>query len=312
MARPGLTQHRKFRRLARALDSEPLALGCLEFLWETCYQNGDDYLGDVLDVEAAAHWDGEQEKLCTALLTAGGDGNHGFIDELDDRPGHYRCHDLFDHAPRYVSRRLQKEMEREANGVSISEIRAAAGRKGAAVTNSKRTANVGKESANGQQFVVTPAPAPAPAPIESKPSSSELEGSSDQVRAKDKIKTQHLPSREASQLAALLKTEMLLNSPTHKITQAQERKWGRTADLMLRLDHRTPEQIAEVIRWAQHDTFWMTNILSMEKLRKQFGQLSLKMRANGGSSALVKLPDNYVSVSEKMRAAERRAPQGVA
>lgn len=55
MARPGLTQHPKFRRLARLLGSAPLALGCLELMWEVCYQNGDPLLGDAVDVEAAAH-----------------------------------------------------------------------------------------------------------------------------------------------------------------------------------------------------------------------------------------------------------------
>ena len=302
MARPGLTQHRKFRRLARAVGSEPLTLGCLEFLWETCYQNGDDYLGDALDVEAAAHWDGEQGKLCTALLTAGGDGNRGFIDELDGRPGHYRCHDLFDHAPRYVSRRLQKEMEREAAGVSISEIRAAAGRKGAAITNSKRAAHVGNESANGRHFAVTPAPAPAPAPVESKPSSSELEGSSDQARGVSKNEPPHQPSKEACQLAVLLKSEILRNNANHRVTQAQERQWVITADRMLRWDNRTFAQVSAVIQWAQHDDFWMANVLCMDKLRKQFDQLLLKMRANGRSADLVKLPADYVSASEKIRA----------
>lgn len=162
MARPGATQHRKFLRLARTLGSEPLALGCLEFMWKACYENGDEYLGDALDVEAAAHWDGEQGKLCAALFAAGGDGNHGFIDELEDRPGHYRCHDLFDHAPTYVSRRLRKEVEREQKGTTIAELRATAGRKGAVVTNSKRRQAVSKRSANEQQNAATPAPAPAP------------------------------------------------------------------------------------------------------------------------------------------------------
>jgi hypothetical protein len=144
-----------------------------------------------------------------------------------------------------------------------------------------------------------------------KTSSSELEGSSDQATAPTRKETANSTSREASRLAGLLKAEILRNSPNHKITQAQERRWNHTADLMLRLDHRTPEQIAEVIRWAQHDDFWRTNILSMEKLRKQFDQLSLKMRANGGSAALVKLPDTYISASERIRT-ERRAQQEVA
>jgi hypothetical protein len=112
MARPGLTQHRKFLRLARTLGSELLALGALEFMWAACYQNGDEYLGDALDVESGAHWDGERGKLCDALLAAGGDGNSGFIEELKDRPGHYSVHDLFENAPAYVTRRRTQEMER--------------------------------------------------------------------------------------------------------------------------------------------------------------------------------------------------------
>jgi len=144
-----------------------------------------------------------------------------------------------------------------------------------------------------------------------KPSLSELKGSSDQATAPTRKETANQPSREASRLAGLLKAEIVRNSPNHKITQAQERQWSDTADLMLRLDHRTPEQIAEVIRWAQHDDFWRTNILSMEKLRKQFDQLSMKMLANGRSADLVKLPTDYVSASERIRT-ERRAQQEVA
>jgi hypothetical protein len=175
MARPGLTQHRKFLRLARTLGSAPLALGCLELMWEKCYLNGEAYLGDAVDVEAAAQWPGESGALCRALLEAGGEGNAGFIEEIQDRPGHFEVHDLFDHAPRYVGKRLTREIERKEKGANLSEIRAAAGRRGAEVTNGKRAASSqqvdGKRSAtcrenpaNGQQIAATPAPAPAPAP----------------------------------------------------------------------------------------------------------------------------------------------------
>src|SRR5215831_4700111 len=108
MARPGLTKHRKFLRLARVVGSVPLALGHLELLWEKCYESGDDYLGELIDVEAAAQWAGAPGELCEAFLSAGGEGNWGFIEEIKDRPGHYRCHDLFDHAPDYVARRRER------------------------------------------------------------------------------------------------------------------------------------------------------------------------------------------------------------
>ena len=44
MGRPELSHHRKFRRLARDLNSDAIARGCLELLWDSCYENGDDYL----------------------------------------------------------------------------------------------------------------------------------------------------------------------------------------------------------------------------------------------------------------------------
>jgi len=52
MGRPGLSQHRKFRRLARDLNSEAIARGSLELLCDSCYENGDDYLGDSRDLRS--------------------------------------------------------------------------------------------------------------------------------------------------------------------------------------------------------------------------------------------------------------------
>ena len=47
---------------------------------------------------------------------------------------------------------------------------------------------------------------------------------------------------------------------------------------MLRIDKRTPEEIEEVIRWCQNDSFWQANILSTKKLREKFDQLAIKMQ----------------------------------
>lgn len=162
MARPGLTQHRKFLRLARLVGSAPMALGCLELMWEKCYQNGDPFLGDVIDVEAAAQWPGEPGALCRALMDAGGEDHPGFIEGVEGRPGHYQCHDLFDHAPRYVGKRLQREMARKEQGRTLSEMRSDAGRKGA--TSSKRAASEQQVNSKRAANDAPPAPAPAPAP----------------------------------------------------------------------------------------------------------------------------------------------------
>lgn len=176
MARPGFTQHRKFQRLARALEQhaagvggEVAAAGALELLWHTTYEAGNAFLGDSQDVEAAARWRGEPGALTKALLDAGGRGAAGFIEKVPGRPGRYQVHDLYDHAPEYVRKRLQRETERRQKGTDLAAERAAAGRKGAAARwqpDGKRqpfamaAQEDGKRLANG----TPPAPAPAPSP----------------------------------------------------------------------------------------------------------------------------------------------------
>jgi hypothetical protein len=147
--------------------------GHLELLWEVAYECGDPVIGDSTDIELAADWQGEPGKFCEAILTCGGRGHAGFIEELPDEPGHYQIHDLYDHAPDYVRKRMDRELARKAKGITVSQLRAQAGRKGAAAKwgsadtaekNSNRLTNGdvchdddGKRMANGR----TPAPAPA-------------------------------------------------------------------------------------------------------------------------------------------------------
>jgi hypothetical protein len=115
-----------------------------------------------------------------------------------------------------------------------------------------------------------------------KTSSSEQKNSDVEAAPSKKPKTE--PSREATRLALLLKTEILRNKADYKITQAQERSWAVTADRMLRLDGRKPEEADDLIRWVQRDEFWMTNVLSMDTFREKFDQLALKKSqpARGG------------------------------
>ena len=116
-----------------------------------------------------------------------------------------------------------------------------------------------------------------------KNSLSELNGSSDVVADLSKEKATKEPSKDANKLAALLKAEILKNKADCKITHKQERSWAVTAERMLRLDGRSQERIADVIRWAQHDEFEMSNVLSMDKLRKRFDQLELKRGRSSGN-----------------------------
>ena len=113
MARPGLTKHRKFARLTRLLGSVAVARGSLELLWDVAYENGDELLGTAEDLEFQAGWTGEKGQLAAALVGA------EFIDKDGDL---YRVHDLWDHAPDYVRRRLNRERQRRETGAKFRSL----------------------------------------------------------------------------------------------------------------------------------------------------------------------------------------------
>jgi hypothetical protein len=53
--------------------------------------------------------------------------------------------------------------------------------------------------------------------------------------------------------------------------------WAKDADLLLRKDKRDLEEAKKLIAWVQKDDFEMVNVLSMDKLRKRYDQLVIKM-----------------------------------
>ena len=114
MARPGLTKHRKFLRLARLLNSRLLAMGALELVWQRAYEHGPD-LGEPLDVEFGVGWTGDPGQLADALVES------GFVDVTDG--GALVVHDLDDHAPAYYRKRKAREAARCAAGESVTSQR---------------------------------------------------------------------------------------------------------------------------------------------------------------------------------------------
>lgn len=125
MARPGLTGHRKFRRLVRALDvvfpglgiGRAIARGYLELLWDSCYESGEEYVGTADDIEALVGWTGESGMLTRALVEAGAPEGLGFLEPVDGTEGGFRVHDLWHHAPEYVANRRAREDERRKEKV---------------------------------------------------------------------------------------------------------------------------------------------------------------------------------------------------
>ena len=77
--------------------------------------------------------------------------------------------------------------------------------------------------------------------------------------------------------------KILEHLPGYKIPDLQ--KWSQQMDVMMRNDQRKPEEVKALILFAQNDYFWRSNILSVEKLRKQYDQLNAKqLRAIKASS----------------------------
>lgn len=57
--------------------------------------------------------------------------------------------------------------------------------------------------------------------------------------------------------------------------------WLDAARLLVERDHRTPQQVANMIAWSQQHEFWRANILSMPKLREKYDQMRLQAERDG-------------------------------
>lgn len=106
-------------------------------------------------------------------------------------------------------------------------------------------------------------------------------------------------------LARFMINEMLRVKPDSKVPKSDVKSlqnWAKHIDYMIRLDKREPRQIAELFRWAQNDTFWVANIRSPQKLRKQWDTLELR-RAREKKP---KQNDNIAYLEEMYREAKAR------
>lgn len=82
---------------------------------------------------------------------------------------------------------------------------------------------------------------------------------------------------EDSKLAGYLISKILEVAP--KIKRPNLDHWSNTVRLMREADGHSLEEIRQVFDWAISDSFWRTNILLPEKLRKQFGNLHARMKS---------------------------------
>ncbi len=86
----------------------------------------------------------------------------------------------------------------------------------------------------------------------------------------------HLNSNEFK-LSFLLFRKIKERDSNYKEPNLQ--KWSEQLDKLHRVDKREFPEIESVINWCQNNEFWQNNILSTDKLRKQFSKLYLQMKS---------------------------------
>jgi hypothetical protein len=90
-------------------------------------------------------------------------------------------------------------------------------------------------------------------------------------------------SPDAIRLAEKLADYILENNPSGAIHLQNGKRvatvtaWSSVIDKLNRLDKQEWSDIEKVIDWCQKDVFWKINILSANKLREKYPQLSVKM-----------------------------------
>jgi|SRR5699024_3201284 len=98
-------------------------------------------------------------------------------------------------------------------------------------------------------------------------------------RSKLKFETHHF------QLAELLFKEIQKNNQNAKKPNLEN--WANTFRLMMDVDNRKGKEIQDVILFCQEHDFWYKNILSADKLRKQFDRLALEKGSKKEKNAKV-------------------------
>ena len=242
-----LPNHRKTLAAAAILDISPVQMiGHLICLWLWALDNAPDgvmytsrnALRNKM-VATVSQWDGDPDAFVDALVES------GFLDERDDA---LELHDWYDYAGKLMETRKANRERQRLYRESKKQQEA----------NVERNANVTCD------VTVTKSERHAPTvPNRTVPNST-----IDSNNVAKKFDDDSIPMK----LAMHLKKEILNQDPTTK-TPDDLTRWAIEADRMIRLDKRDPGEAAYLITWAQNDSFWRANILSMGTFRKQYDKL---------------------------------------
>jgi hypothetical protein len=122
-ARSSIFTHPKFIRLVDELGMPaPTVLGHLEFLWHAAHELAGEPIGDARNVELLARWAGEPGVFAAALHRL------RFLDDEGGATPCFQVHDLYDHAPEAVKKRIDRAAVRRELGVTMRQRKQASAR----------------------------------------------------------------------------------------------------------------------------------------------------------------------------------------
>jgi len=241
-----LYRHRKYKKLKRLLGGKQAMDYLLTFWCNVAEQlpNGALNGWSNEDIEMAADWDGESGIFHSAMIDS------GFLDVTNDG---FKPHDWDQHQPWVVSAKERSEAARIAGKASALARRSKYG----TAQPAERLPNGSFENCSTDtERIPNASRTPSPSPNRK----------SEQIFG---------PETNEMRLAKYLFAYILQNNP--KAKEPNFNKWASQFDLILRVDGRSSDDTKAVISWCQKDEFWKVNILSPDKLRKQFDQLFVKM-----------------------------------
>lgn len=257
-----LREHPKTRRAARALGvNRAQFIGHLHMLWWWAMEYADDgdlSVFDPADIADGADWDGDPDQFVDALLNAGPGDSTGF---LAYTPEHRLViHDWNDYAGKLIERRrANRERMRSKRAEHVQD------------TCDAQSPHVQSDRNLTYPTVTNP--------------TVEESSCSDSDEPNEATSPRYHHDSPEYQMAGHLAVCIHDNNPNGKRpSEAQLQQWANDVRLMVERDGRTLGDISALIAWCQADSFWLRNILSMGKLRKQYDRLTLEMRAPARAS----------------------------
>lgn len=101
-------------------------------------------------------------------------------------------------------------------------------------------------------------------------------------------------------LSELLLVKIKEKLPGFKSPDLQH--WAKIMERILRIDRRAPDEVREVILFAQADPFWQTNTLGVDRLRKHYDRINLmrlQQRDRSDQCSQVKEKRSYASETDE-------------